>query len=64
MMENNILKKYIKIVKIFVCIIIIILSIIILYTKYHTPEMDIQLRDFISNFNKVSLDDSELKTSN
>lgn len=44
--------------------IIVILLIIILYTKYHTPKMDIQLRDFISNFNRVSLDDSELKTIN
>lgn len=44
--------------------IIVILLIIILYTKYHKPKIDIQLRDFISNFNKVSLDDPELKTRN
>lgn len=57
MMESNIL----KVLRVFLYSIIIILSIIILYHKFNTPQTDIYLRDFLNNFSKKSSDFIELR---
>ncbi|MDD5212807.1 MAG: hypothetical protein PHG82_00030 [Candidatus Gracilibacteria bacterium] len=54
-------KNSILIIRITLYVIIVILLTIIIYSKYHTPEMDIKLANFISSFHKIPKDSTEIK---
>lgn len=53
MMKNKIIKYSIEIIRIFLYLLIVLISIILLYSKFSTRESDIYLNDFLGNFHKV-----------
>lgn len=59
MMENNILKYCMKIIRIFLYIIIILLTIILIYSKLSTPKSDFYLNEFLNKFHKIPKDAPE-----
>jgi len=53
-MESNILKYSIKIIRVFLYTLIVLLSIILLYSRFHTREMDFAFRDFLNSCSDVT----------